>query len=337
MMANPYIVGLIAGIASGFLSAFALTGAPAAKILIYLAPLPCFIAGFGWRLNASAAAMISGVLLLILMAGPKAGFGFFLTIALPTLVLTYLAYLSRTDTPPVTDSVQTAQPQSQPPTPDQVTEWYPVGHLAFWAAIMAGLLTIIVILSLGQDYDAYKASVKTLFDENILSQLEALSGQKIDPSEVSTLSEIAVNILPGASSLSWLALTIFNMWLGARLTLAMGRLQRPWPHIPALEYPNYLSFAFVLAIGLTFTSGIPLLIGIAFLAAFILLYILLGFAVLHTVTEGNPYRPFMLPFAYVIFIFIGQYGVMIMATLGLAEPLFRLRKRLTGPPPSPGA
>lgn len=330
-MANPYIVGLIAGLASGLMSSLALTGSPAFKLLIYLAPLPSFIAGFGWRLNGSVAAAVSGTALILVLVGSKGALGFFLTIGLPTTILCYLAYLSRSDGPVNAVVVQPGD-RNQPPH-HATTEWFPVGHLMFWAAIIAGFLAIFVILSMGGTFEAYKSTVKTLFDENIVKQLEALSGQKISATEASTLSEIAVSILPGASALTWLALTLFNMWLGARITLAMGRLQRPWPHIPALEYPNTLSFSFVAAIILTFMAGLPLLFGIAFLSAFVFLYILLGFAVLHTLTEGNPYRALMLPFAYAIFIFTGQYGIMVMATLGLAEPLFRLRQRIKRPPP----
>ena len=330
-MANPYLVGLLAGVLSGALSAFAVLGAPVAKFLIYLAPLPCFIAGFGWRLNASLTATLSGTFLLMALAGTQAGFGFFLSIGAPSLILTYLAHLSRDDAILSSDA-----PGHNPSAKQSAVEWYPVGNLLFWAAIMAGALSVFVIFSLGSDIESYRAAVKEIFEKTLLKQLEILSGQPISPSDASSIGEVVVAILPGASALSWLALTLFNMWLGARIALATGRLQRPWPHLPLINYPNNLSLVFIGAIILTMISGITQLIGIAFLSAFLLLFILLGFAVLHSITQGNPFRPLMLTFAYIVFIFIGQYGILVMATIGLAEPVFKIRQRLTRPPPTGG-
>jgi len=334
MMANPYIIGLLAGLLSGGLSSFAIFGASAAKFLVYLAPLPCFIAGFGWRLNASLTATLAGTFFLAALSGPSAGFGFLLSIGIPTLILTHLAYLSRESAALSSDGALDREVDDQSPSAE--LQWYPVGNLLFWSAIMAGLLAIAVIFSLGADIDSYRATVKELFEKTFLKQLESLSGKEITPSDASSISEIAISILPGASALSWLTLTVLNMWLGARFTLAMGRFDRPWPNLPAIKYPNVTSLCFIGAIAMTMVTGIPALIGIAFTTAFVFLYVLLGFAVLHAITVGNPFRPYMLIIAYIVFIFTGQWGIMIMVTLGLAEPLLNLRSRLKQPPP-PGS
>ena len=338
MINNPYIIGLIAGILSGILASFAISGASIFKFLVYLAPLPCFIAAFGWRLNASLTAAVTGTFLLFALAGPQSGFGFLLSIGVPSMILGYLAYLSREQTissgdgsaPEISRSTPDVNPQSA-----SASEWYPPGHLLFWAGIMAGILSIFVIFSLGSDFETYRTAVKSLFENTFVAQLETLSGKKLSATEISTLSEVAVSILPGTMVFTWLTLTIFNLWLGARLTLAMGRLERPWPLIPGLEYPYFMAMAFVASIVLSMMGGMIQLIGIAFVTAFLILFIILGFAVLHAVTLGNPYRSFMLPFAYIVFLFVGQYGVLIMATLGIAEPIFKIRQKYMPPPPSP--
>lgn len=336
MMTNPYIMGALAGLVAGILSLFAFSGASILKFLVYLAPLTCFMAGFGWRLNASLAAILAGTFFLFALGGPKPGFGFLLSIGLPTAILCYLAYLSREavlsegdgSAPQVVQQNEEANRQAS-----AALEWYPTGHLLYWTAIMGAVLTSLVLLSFGLDFETYKTAVKELFQNNLVKQLETLSGREFSPTELSTLSEVAVSILPGMITLTWLTLTIFNLWLGARIVLAMGKLQRPWPFIPALEYPNAMPLTFVAAIILSIMGGMLQLFGIALVTALLLLYVILGFAVLHTITMGNPYRPFMLTFAYMVFVFIGQYGVLIMATLGIAEPLFKLRKKFAGGPP----
>ena len=86
--------------------------------LFYLAPLPILIAAMGW---SHWAALIAA---LVASSGLAAVFGgfFFLTflagVALPAWWLGYLALLAR----PVA-------------TATGGLEWYPAGHLVFWAAL----------------------------------------------------------------------------------------------------------------------------------------------------------------------------------------------------------
>ena len=45
-------------------------------------------------------------------------------------------------------------------TPDGL-EWYPAGHLVFWAAVIGAAIVIAAMLSLGNDLDTFRASFRT--------------------------------------------------------------------------------------------------------------------------------------------------------------------------------
>ena len=68
-------------------------------------------------------------------------------------VLCYLALLSR----PV------AATQGQQAS----LEWYPIGRLVGWAAIIAGVLAGIMVLMLGYDVDTYRESIKDLLQHAV--------------------------------------------------------------------------------------------------------------------------------------------------------------------------
>src|SRR5215475_1984565 len=123
-MVQILLIGLGAGVASALLYVSVLSGAMLAVLLFYLAPLPILIAAIGW---SHWAGLIAAV---VASAGLAAVFGwlffiaFMIGIGLPAWWLGYLALLSR------------------PTTIPGGLEWYPVGHLVFWTAIIGAAIII---------------------------------------------------------------------------------------------------------------------------------------------------------------------------------------------------
>ena len=145
-MARYYLLGAGAGLVSAALFASAATGTALAGILFYLAPLPICLAGLGWGGTIAAVAALAGTLFAGIALGLGAGAIFGGAIALPLTVLCYLALLSR--------------PAAAAQSGQSTLEWYPIGRLVGWAAIIAGALAGIMVLMLG--YAAHRFTNESL-------------------------------------------------------------------------------------------------------------------------------------------------------------------------------
>ena len=79
------------------------------------------------------------------------------------------------------------------------------------------------------------------------------------------------------------------------------------------------------------------LYGTAFAGAFMIVYVCLGLAIIHYVTRGNPFRGFILWALYFILFFFNTYVLLVLALIGIAEPISPLKRRFTPPgdPTSP--
>jgi hypothetical protein len=127
---------------------------------------------------------------------------------------------------------------------------------------------------------------------------------------------------------------LFNIWLAARIVKFSGRLARPWPQLSDLRFPPLLTAALAISIACNFAGGLlGIVAGIAS-AALLLAYGVLGFAVLHAITQGLQMRPFLLGLAYAAVFLIG-WPILALCLLGLIDTAIDLRGRVArkrGPP-----
>src|SRR6478736_2903052 len=299
-MAIPFLIGAGAGLVSAALFASAATATSLAGILFYLAPLPICLAGLGWGWIAAAIAALAGMVVVggVLGLAPSAVFAG--AIAMPMAVLCYLALLSR----------PAAAPQGQASVG---LEWYPVGRLLGWAAVIAGALAAIMVLTLGYDTDSYRDSIKDLLQNSVLART-----------------------LPAAFAIVWQSIALFNLWLAGVIVEASGRALRPWPALDAIELPNAFFLAFTASLLASFLPGLAGLLATGFAGALLFAYVLQGLAVLHAFSRGMPFRGLLLSAVYIGILLLG-WVVVAIAILGLAEPMLRLRERAAarGQPPNP--
>lgn len=320
-MIQSAIIGIGAGVAAALLFASVTSGIWLSIPLFYLAPLPIMIAGLGWSHWAALIASLTGALTLGAVFGVVFLFAFLAGAGIPAWWLGYLAMLAR----PVTANGAGGQQET-------ALEWYPPGRLVIWGAALGALVVIAAIPNFGTDAESFRAGLRGALNTILRAEIaEAPSGL---PARADRLIEFLVSAIPLAAAVLATITNLFNLWLAARIVKFSGRLARPWPQLTDLRFPPQLVAALGLAIALSFVDGLlGIVAGIAS-ASLLLAYGVLGFAVLHAITQGLQVRPFMLGLAYAAVFLIG-WPILALCLLGLIDTAFDLRGRVArkrGPP-----
>ena len=300
-MIQIVLIGLGAGAAAALLFASVVSGSLAAVFLFYLAPLPIMIAALGWSHIAGLIAAASATAAVAVLSGV-----FF--VAVPVIAfgawwLGYLALLAR----PVVNGGGGA------------LEWYPVGRLVLWAAVLGTLIVAAAVPNFGTDQESLQAALRKTYERILRDQ---------------ALIDVLVVAVPPAAAVFSTVTNVFNLWLAARAVKISGRLKRPWPDLAALTLPPSSSALLAAAIAGSFLPDLPGVLAGVLAASLLMAFAILGFAVLHAVTRGMRARIVMLTALYAAAIVLG-WPVLAMAILGLAEILLNIRSRVArkrGPP-----
>ena len=311
-MPIPFIIGAGSGLISAALFASAATATALAGVLFYLAPLPLCLAGLGWGGRAVLVSALTGTVVIAASLGPATAAIFALSVAAPIALLTHLTLLSR----------PAATPQGKA---TGALEWYPAGRLVGWAALMAGLLAAMLVLILGYDQESYRESIREILNHSALKELDR-DGTLFTDETIASLSGMLARALPAAFAIIWLTISLFNLWMAGLIVEASGRALRPWPDIHALELPNAFLLVFAGALAASFLPGLPGLLATGLAGALLFAYVLQGLAVIHVYSRGVPLRSLLLATVYLGILLLGWVAI-IVAIVGLAEPLLGLRQR----------
>jgi hypothetical protein len=314
-MSAHLLIGAGAGLVSAALFASAAVSAALASFLLYLCPLPLCLAGLGWGRSSILIGGLAATVVMALTLGPAASLVYALTIAAPAAFLVHLLLQARPAAGPEGDK-------------SGALEWYPAGRLVGAAALMAGALAGVMVLLLGPDAESYRASIAEMLP-HILKALDP-DDSVFKPEMVENLETVLAKALPAAFAVLWLTVMLFNLWLAGYIVAASGRSLRPWPDLHGLEVPNIFVAVFAGALVASFVPGIIGLIATGFAGAMLFAYVLQGLAVIHVYSLGVPFRPLLLAVVYLGILLLGWLAI-IVAILGLAEPLLGLRARSARP------
>jgi hypothetical protein len=309
-----FIIGAGSGLISAALFASAATATALAGVLFYLAPLPVCLAGLGWGGMAALISALTGTVIVGAALGPGTAAIFGVSIAAPCALLTHLALLSR--------SAVASQDQA---SGARALEWYPPGRLVAWAALMAGVLAGLLVLLLGYDQESYRESIREILSHSALKEFDR-DGTLLTEENIAKLSAALVRALPAAFAIVWLTITLFNLWMAGLIVRASGRELRPWPDLHGLELPNALVLVFAAALAASFLPGLPGLLATGLAGALLLAFVLQGLAVIHVYSQGMPMRGLLLATVYLAILLLGWVAI-VVAIMGLAEPLLGLRQR----------
>jgi hypothetical protein len=321
-MMQILLIGLGAGAASALLFASIVSGTALAFLLANFALLPIMIAAIGWTHFAGLAALLIAAAGLALTLGGWIALAFLIGIGLPAWWIAYLALLAR------------------PGASEGSIEWYPVGRIVVWTAIIAAAVTIISMLRYGLDAAQMQAGLRRELEQ----ALRFLTGAPNDgPLRLPNirnpdrLLDILTLIVPPMKATALTVTSLLNLWLAGLVVRTSGRLRRPWPAIAEMTFPSFAPTALAIAVAMTLLPDLLGLVGSMFTASLLLAYALLGFAVMHAVTTGVGGRGFMLTGLYASVVLFG-WPIIVMSALGLIETMISLRARVASrrlPPPPP--
>ena len=319
MMMNLAIVAIGAGAAAALLFASVTSGTLLSIPLFYLAPLPIMIAGLGWGHWVALTAALGGALTLGILFGTVFLFAFLAGAGVPGWWLGYLAMLAR----PVGGN-------GHPPT----FEWYPTGRLVIWAAILAALVVVVAIPNLGTDGESFRAGLHEALMRMLRGQAEVTPFTLPGGGDRERFINFLVSVIPATAAVLATFANLLNLWLAGCVVKFSGRLTRPWPDLSAMRFPPLLTVALAIAIALNFAGGLVGIVAGVVSASLLMAYGVLGFAVLHAITQGMNARPFLLGGTYLAVLLIG-WLVLALCVLGVLDTAIDLRGRVArkrGPP-----
>jgi hypothetical protein len=313
-------IGIGAGAAAALLFASVTSGSWLSIPLFYLAPLPIMIAGLGWSHWAAMTAALAGAIGLGAVFGTVFLLAFAAGAGFPAWWLGYLAMLAR----PVVASDASGQGAAS-------FEWYPPGRLVVWAAVLGVLVVIVAVPNFGIDADSFRAGLRDALNTIMRVNNGTLTRAG---SNTERLLEILVNAIPPAAAVLATVTNLLNLWLAARVVKFSGRLARPWPQLSSMTFPPLMTAALGVAVVLSFLDGMLGIVGGIVAASLLLVYGVLGFAVLHAITQGMSARPFVLSITYAGVTLLG-WPMLALCLLGLVDTAIGLRARVSarrGPP-----
>ena len=321
-MNNWIIIGILAGIASGVLYASASAGNFAGMMLASLASFPLFVAGLGW----GVVTVLLGLAVLgagyVFILGPGNGLGATLAIGAAPLMATWLALQNRP---------ADATTPSEGEVADAGVEWYPEGRLVVWMALLAGagVSLFVVLNSFGEGG----------FAQTISGQLEPLfkafaEQPNAPPAEqMEAFRTMLVAALPGGMSVVSVLSMVLSLALAIAVVKRSGVSLRPWAPFSELRFPRWAVWVLSLAAFATFLPGLAGTLGWVFAAAMFAAFVVLGIAVMHGLTAGNPMQPLLLAALYFLIIFFNVIVCLPLIILAMTDQAFNLRGRTKPKPP----
>jgi hypothetical protein len=300
-MLQIVLVGLGAGAAAALLFASVISGSIAAIFLFYLAPLPILIAAVGWSHIAGLIAAASATGAVSLLSGT-----FFIAVPVIAFGAWWLGYLVLLARPAVNGG-------------GGALEWYPVGRLVLWAAVIGTLVVAAAVPNFGTDQETLQSGLRKTY--------ERLLNDK-------ALIDVLVVAVPPAAAVFSTVTNLVNLWLAARVVSISGRLTRPWPELAALSLPMSAAGLLTAAIAGSFLPDLLGVLSGAFAASLLMAFAIVGLAVLHAITRGMGSRGVVLAGVYATALIL-TWPLLAISILGLAETLLNIRGRVArkrGPP-----
>ena len=284
-------------------------------VLLPLVPLPTLIAGFGWGNMAAIAAAVAGTVMLAFVVGPSFAVGYALALAIPAIGITYLLSLARYN------------------SDGSLQDWFPVGRVMMAIALYGAALPVLLISLDGGSYSVMAPEFTRFFKQVSEQAPIGSSWRNMTDAQVQSLVSLWVKLMPAVIASYWTIFIAVNVYLAGRVVRISGLLVRPWPNLHWLTYSPMFALALALALAGIAAGGSFRVLGTGVVGAFSIAFLLQGLSVVHAIAHHRAAN-WILAALYAALIIAGALVMPIVAALGLAETLTRLRSRLVPIPPA---
>ncbi len=342
-MTFQLLIAVGAGALSAVLFSSVTTGSLVALPLFYLSPLPNYVAGLGWGPYTALLTMVCGMFVVAPILGVKAALMHAMVVGIPVWIICYLLSLNReisrdsVDNRPQNLSMHgSVRPENASDSAGvkeiatsgtgNFIEWYNIGNVITVMAYIAGLLSVIGIFLIGSDIQSYRDEIKIVLERAFQSSSVGDHTPRMDPKILDAIVRLVPEVLPASSATIWLMTNLIILWVAGLITRSIGNLMRPWPDIANMDYPRSFGFAFIAALALSFLPGLTGLASTSFIGAIITAYLIMGLSVIHVLCRKSQFKVYFLIMIYFSLI-IFPWLIIIIAIVGVGEPIFRLRER----------
>ena len=320
-MPNWILTGIAAGFAAAAMQGIALSLSIFTIVIFYLSPLPLFLVGFsrGWASALLGAGVMSLVLAFMTGSVPFALMAL-ISAGLAPVVASGLSMITRTAAQ--SPALATAEGESR----SDDREWYPEGRLVLWLAAIAATVTGLSMLIMGPDFATYK-SFLTGYITPVISVFEKSMPPEQPPFPKQEFISTMLVALPVIAASMWLLATVTSMRIAIVLLTRIKQTLRPWALFDQLAFPaNSVVAVLGALVAAYFLSGMPQLLALSAVGAFVTAFTLLGLAVVHHMLAASPSRSLMLGLLYTGLLFFSWVLAVPLTVLGLIDLNYNFRK-----------
>jgi len=313
MIAN--LIAVVAGLAAAMFYIVGLSFSAWGLFLVFVSPLPVFMAGLGGGATAGGIAGAVAVVAALIYSGsdPLLGSVFSVFFVLPAFFLARLAVMSRR-------------------TSDGAEVWFPLDGLV-QTLIVIGLVDVAltaIVLSLGEPG---LAGTVRLNLERIVGAVYAEAPRDEYMAIVDQWDSLVFGTLVAAVMT---CLAICGA-LAQGLLVSLGRNLRPTPGFWRLRLPGWPAVGLVVCVavgmgvedlfGTSETVIFVSYVATGFALVFVVGYLLQGLAVMHGMTRGQSFQFLILTGVYLVAITFQPFGALTFAAVGLADQWGNFRER----------
>ncbi|EFL90616.1 hypothetical protein [Ahrensia sp. R2A130] len=309
---RPLLITIACGLLTAFFAVAPVGLGGLGSLLWVFMLVPLFVASLSLGPRLAGVAGLIALFLIAVLMGIEPAMLIAILFVGPALYVGYVAGLSRDD------------------NGDGVLEWYPLSKILFQVALIVSIGFVLIGVVIG---DRFSETSKEL--EELMRAAPTATQQ------VREMASSLVKAVPLLVPFSLILLYLYSMALGARFSRAIAASgqhgsSRPKDHLPSqVALPFGAAGIFGASIAVILIGGDSTLgvLGMVFAGAFGMMFIAVGLATIHSLTEGMAGRGVILFALYFVLLIFGV-ALVLLLILGLAETLLGLRARRAGVPPT---